>query len=163
LTGSNHLYAIGIGSNRLHGRHGRPAQVVAAAIAELDRLFGLFNASPILLNPASGGAGRDFANAVALVESPLEPPAMLRKVKQLERSFGRRPGRRWAARVLDLDLLLWSGGKHRSPGLRIPHERLRQRGFVLQPLLTVAPRWRVVEAREVRHLAHRLARRAPQG
>lgn len=157
-----HLYAIAVGSNRSHGRHGRPAQVVNAAIAELDRLFDLFSASPILLNPASGGAGRDFANAVALVESPLEPSAMLRAVKQLEYRFGRRPGRRWAARVLDLDLLLWSGGQHRSPHLRIPHERLPERSFVLQPLLAVAPRWRVSGAREVRHLAYRLARRAPR-
>ena len=157
-----HLYAIALGSNRPHGRHGRPPQVVAAAAAELDRLFGLFDASPILLNPASGGAGRDFANAVALVESPLEPSAMLRELKQLERRFGRRPGRRWGARVLDLDLLLWSGGRYRSPGLIIPHQRLAERGFVLQPLLSVAPRWRVSGAREVRHLAHSLARRAPR-
>jgi 2-amino-4-hydroxy-6-hydroxymethyldihydropteridine diphosphokinase len=162
VTGSNHLYAIALGSNRPHGRHGRPAQVVAAAVAELDRLFGLFDASPILLNPAEGGAGRDFANAVALVESPLDPPAMLRELKQLERRFGRRPGRRWGARVLDLDLALWSGGRHRSPGLRIPHQRLAERGFVLQPLLSVAPRWRVSGSAQVRHLAHRLARRAPR-
>ena len=63
-----------IGSNRPHGRYGRPAGVVEAAIARLDQEFGLFDASPIVLNPAHGGAGRDFANAVALVESDLEPP-----------------------------------------------------------------------------------------
>jgi 2-amino-4-hydroxy-6-hydroxymethyldihydropteridine diphosphokinase len=48
--------------------------VVEAAIARLDGEFGLFDASPIVLNAAHGGAGRDFANAVALVESDLEPP-----------------------------------------------------------------------------------------
>ena len=157
-----HLYAIALGSNRPHGRHGRPPQVVAAAIAELDRLFSLFDASPILLNPANGGAGRDFANAVALVETSLEPPAMLSAMKQLEREFGRRSGRRWAARVLDLDLVLWSGGSLRSPKLQIPHPRLPERSFVLQPLLAVAPRWRVTGSREVRHFAHRLARRRPR-
>ena len=157
-----HLYAIALGSNRPHGRHGRPPQVVAAAIAELDRLFSLFDASPILLNPANGGAGRDFANAVALVETSLEPPAMLSAMKQLEREFGRRSGRRWAARVLDLDLVLWSGGTLRSPKLQVPHPRLPERSFVLQPLLAVAPRWRVTGSREVHHLAHRLARRRPR-
>jgi 2-amino-4-hydroxy-6-hydroxymethyldihydropteridine diphosphokinase len=136
--------------------------VVTAAIAELDRLFGLFDASPVLLNPADGGAGRDFANAVALVESSLAPEAMLTEVKKLEQHFGRRGGRRWAARVLDLDLVLWSGGRIRSRRLQIPHPRLPSRGFVLQPLLAVAPRWRVAGATEVRHLAHRLARRLPQ-
>ena len=52
---ATHLYAIGIGSNRRHGRYGRPSGVVEAAIARLDQDFGLFNASPIVLNPAHGG------------------------------------------------------------------------------------------------------------
>ncbi|HXG81423.1 MAG TPA: 2-amino-4-hydroxy-6-hydroxymethyldihydropteridine diphosphokinase, partial [Sphingomicrobium sp.] len=98
-----HLYAIAIGSNRRHVRHGRPTGVVEAAIARLDARFDLFDASPIILNKAVGGAGRDFANAVALVESELEPLAMLTQLKQLEREFGRRPGKRWGERVLDLD------------------------------------------------------------
>ncbi len=159
---ATHLYAIGVGSNRPHGRHGRPTVVVEVAIAELDRRFTLFDASPILLNPASGGAGRDFANAVALVESSLEPEAMLGELKQLERSFGRRRGRRWAARVLDLDLLLWSGGAVRSRYLTIPHPRLAERGFALHPLLAIAPGWRAHGALTIRHLAARLARRAPR-
>ena len=60
--------------------------------------FGLFDASPIIINPADGGAGRDFANAVALVESALDPPEMLPRLKAIERAFGRRPGRRWGPR-----------------------------------------------------------------
>jgi 2-amino-4-hydroxy-6-hydroxymethyldihydropteridine diphosphokinase len=157
-----HLYAIAIGSNRPHGRHGRPAGVVEAAIAQLDAEFGLFDASPIILNAAHGGAGRDFANAVALVESDLDPPEMLRRLKTMERDFGRRRGRRWGPRVLDLDLVLWSGGKFRSRGLAIPHPQLSRRTFVLQPLSVIAPGWRVGPL-AVRHLAQRLARRAARG
>ena len=156
-----HLYAIAIGSNRPHGRHGRPAGVVEAAIARLDQEFGLFDASPIVLNPAHGGAGRDFANAVALVESDLDPPSMLRRLKQLEREFGRRRGRRWGPRVLDLDIALWSGGGFRSRRLTVPHPQLAKRSFVLQPLAAVAPRWRVGPL-TVRHLAQRLARMHPR-
>ncbi len=151
-----HLYAIAIGSNRPHGRYGRPAGVVTAAIEELDRRFALFDASPILLNPASGGAGRDFANAAALVESPLDPPAMLSALKQLERRFGRRPGRRWGPRVLDLDILLWSGGEHRSRTLTVPHAALATREFMLRPLAAIAPMWRIRGALTARHLAYRL-------
>ena len=158
-----HLYAIAIGSNRSHGRHGRPPQVVLATIAELDRRFGLFDASPLLLNPASGGAGRDFANTVALLESPLGPPEMLAALKTMEREFGRRPGRRWGARVLDLDILLWSGGKWSSRGLTIPHAALDKRDFMLRPLATLAPAWRVRDHLTARHLLHRLARPAPRG
>jgi len=155
-----HLYAIAIGSNRPHGRVGRPPQVVEAAIARLDQDFNLFDASPIILNAAHGGAGRDFANAVALVESDRNPPDMLRQLKTIEREFGRRRGRRWGPRVLDLDLVLWSGGKFRSRGLTIPHSQLASRSFVLGPLAAVAPSWRVCSL-SVRHLAYRLARRAP--
>jgi 2-amino-4-hydroxy-6-hydroxymethyldihydropteridine diphosphokinase len=160
---AKHLYAIAIGSNRPHGRFGRPAGVVEAAIARLDQDFGLFDASPIMLNAAHGGAGREFANAVALVESEAEPPEMLRHLKATERAFGRRRGRRWGPRVLDLDLVLWSGGRFSSRRLTIPHPRLDKRAFVLQPLAAIAPGWRVDGSLNVRHLAHRLARRAPRG
>ena len=163
MTGATHLYAIALGSNRPHGRHGRPAGVVEAAIARLDEEFGLFDASPIVLNSAIGGAGRDFANAVALVESPLDPPEMLRAIKGIERSFGRRRGKHWAARVLDLDIALWSGGKFRSRFLNIPHYGLKQRTFVLGPLASIAPGWRVEGSLTARHLAERLARRVPRG
>jgi 2-amino-4-hydroxy-6-hydroxymethyldihydropteridine diphosphokinase len=156
-----YLYAIALGSNRRHVRHGRPAGVVAAAIARLDAEFGLFDASPIILNQAVGGAGRDFANAVALIESALEPGALLAELKSLERDFGRRPGRRWGERVLDLDLVAWSGGRFRSRGLTIPHARLGQRLFVLGPLAAVAPEWRIDGALTVRHLLSRLGKRRP--
>jgi 2-amino-4-hydroxy-6-hydroxymethyldihydropteridine diphosphokinase len=156
------LYAIAIGSNRPHGRYGRPPGVVEAAIARLDQDFGLFDTSPIILNPAHGPAGRDFANAVALVESPLEPPTMLAQLKRIEREFGRRGGKRWGARVLDLDIVLWSGGKFRSRRLTIPHAELARRSFVLQPLAAVSPGWRIGPL-AVRHLATRLARKSPRG
>jgi 2-amino-4-hydroxy-6-hydroxymethyldihydropteridine diphosphokinase len=160
---ATHLYAVAIGSNRPHGRYGRPAAVVEAAIARLDRDFGLFDASSIVLNPAHGGAGRDFANAVALVESDLDPPAMLRRLKALEREFGRRPGKRWGPRVLDLDVVLWSGKQFRSRLLTIPHPQLARRDFVLQPLATIAPGWRVRGSLTAHHLAQRLARSTPRG
>jgi 2-amino-4-hydroxy-6-hydroxymethyldihydropteridine diphosphokinase len=161
VASATHLYAIAIGSNRPHGRFGRPPGVVEAAIARLDQEFGLFDASPIILNAAYGGAGRDFANAVALIESDLEPPEMLERLKTIERDFGRRSGRRWGARVLDLDVILWSGGQWKTHALKIPHPALEKRSFVLQPLAAIAPGWRIGGALNARHLAHRLARRRP--
>ena len=162
MQDATQLYAIAIGSNRPHGRFGRPAGVIEAAIARLDEEFGLFDSSPIVLNSAHGGAGRDFANAVALIESPLDPPEVLSRLKSLEREFGRRSGKRWGPRVLDLDIALWSGGGFRSRGLVIPHSQLANRSFVLQPLAAIAPAWRVGSF-TVAHLAHRLARRRPRG
>jgi 2-amino-4-hydroxy-6-hydroxymethyldihydropteridine diphosphokinase len=160
---ATHLYAIAIGSNRMHGRHGRPAAVVEAAIGELDDRFDLFDASPILLNPAAHGAGRDFANAVALIEADQEPQAVLAVLHSIERAFGRRPGKRWGPRVLDLDILAWDGGPVRSRTLKVPHPMLEQRSFMLIPLSQVAPGWRIRGSLTTRHLSARLARRAPRG
>ena len=161
MSEATHLYAIAIGSNRRHIRHGRPAGVVEAAVARLDAEYSLFDASPIILNKAVGGAGRDFANAVALVESELKPGAMLSSLKRIERDFGRRPGRRWGSRVLDLDLVAWDGGRFASRSLTIPHSRLEGRDFVLGPLAAIAPRWRIKGALTARHLASRLGKRVP--
>jgi 2-amino-4-hydroxy-6-hydroxymethyldihydropteridine diphosphokinase len=159
----HHLYAIALGSNRRHIRYGAPSGVVAGAMAELDRAFDLFSASPIILNPAVGGAGREFANAIALVETDLDPEPMLVALKAIESAFGRRLGKRWAARVLDLDLVAWSGGKFASRRLIIPHPRLASRDFVLGPLAAVAPGWRVIGALTPLHLAARLGKRRARG
>jgi 2-amino-4-hydroxy-6-hydroxymethyldihydropteridine diphosphokinase len=163
VSGATQLYAIAIGSNRPHGRHGRPTGVVEAAIALLDQEFDLFDAASILLNPAHGGAGRDFANSVALVESELPPPDMLARLKEIERGFGRRQGRRWGPRVLDLDIVAWSGGKWRSRGLTIPHKSASDRSFVIGPLASIAPDWPLEGTITAQHFAHRLARRSPRG
>ena len=162
MAHANHLYAVAIGSNRRHVRHGAPTGVVAAAIAELDAGFDLFAASPIILNPAIGGAGREFANAVALVETDLAPEPMLAALKSIERKFGRRPGKRWSSRVLDLDLVAWNGGKYAARRLTIPHPRLATRDFVLGPLAAIAPAWALIGALTARHLAARLGKRAPR-
>jgi len=163
MTAATPLYAIALGSNRRHGRFGAPRDVIAAAIGELEWRFDLFDVSPIILNPALGDAGRDFANAVVLIAADIAPPEMLTQLKTIEREFGRRSGRRWGARVLDLDIIAWSGGGWRGPGLTIPHPRLTQRDFVLGPLAMIAPNWRLAGPLTARHLAHRLARSAPRG
>ena len=83
-------YAIALGSNR-PGRHGGPRDEIRAALAALP---GVYAVSPILTTAPIGPSIRAFANAAALVESPLDPPAMLRMLKAVERDFGRRRGQR---------------------------------------------------------------------
>lgn len=155
-----HRYAIAIGSNRRHGRHGAPAGVVRAAIAALGNIgLRVIAASPVVPTPALGPAGRSFANAAAIVEGDIDPPALLARLKAMEAAFGRRRGRRWGARVLDLDIVLWSGGAWSGGRLIIPHRSLEQRDFVLKPLSLIAPGWRVGQgARTVRHARARLIR-----
>jgi len=131
-------YAIAFGSNR-RSRHGSPAATLRAAIAALA---GVESVSKIRATPALGPAGRSFANAVAIVDSDLEPDALLAELKEIERAFGRRAGRRWGPRVLDLDIVLWSEGAWGGPGPIIPHTEFRRRRFVLQPLAELVPDWR---------------------
>jgi 2-amino-4-hydroxy-6-hydroxymethyldihydropteridine diphosphokinase len=108
-----------------------------------------------------GPAGRGFANAVALLSSDLDPPALLARLKRVERAFGRRRGRRWGPRVLDLDIILWSQGAWAGDRLIVPHPEFRRRAFVLEPLAELAPTWRdPITGATVRQLLHRLGRRA---
>ena len=105
--------------------------------------FGTVTArSPVIATPAMGAAQRRFANAALVLESELDPPSLLAALKRTEREFGRRPGQRWGDRVLDLDIVLWSGGAWRSGGLTIPHAAFAQRRFVLDPACAIAPDWR---------------------
>ena len=155
-------YAIALGSNRRHGRHGAPAGVVRAAMGALERAgLRLLAVSPVIPTPALGPAGRSFANAAVVIETGLEPPQLLSRLKAIEAAFGRRRGRRWGPRVLDLDILLWSEGVWRGRHLVVPHRSLEQRDFVLRPLARIAPGWRVGKGpRTVRQALFRLARHA---
>ena len=149
-------YAIALGSNR-RGRHGSPEAEIAAALAALGDVVAV---SPLLRTPPLGPSKRRFANAAALIESDEGPPALLARLKAIERGFGRRRGRNWGARVIDLDIILWSGGAWSGPGLTVPHAAFRARDFVLRPLLAVAADWRdPVSGRSVRQIAARLGNR----
>ena len=151
-------YAIALGSNRC-SRHGSPAGTLRAALAGLD---GVRAVSTIRATPALGPAGRGFANAVAIVESKLTPDELLAELKAVERAFGRRGGRRWGPRVLDLDIILWSGGAWGGPGPIVPHPEYARRAFVLQPLAQIAPLWRdPLTGATVRQLLARLTAPRP--
>lgn len=105
--------------------------------------FGTVTArSPVVASAPMGAAQRRFANAVLVLESELDPPALLAACKRTEREFGRRPGQRWGDRVLDCDIILWSGGAWQTKTLSIPHPAFAQRRFVLGPACTIAPDWR---------------------
>lgn len=135
-------YLIALGSNRRHLVYGSPRQVVRAAMEELAALGTVTARSPIVTTDPLGAAQRRFANAAALLESRYDPPSLLAGLKRLEREYGRRRGRRWGDRVIDCDIVLWSGGAWRSAGLEIPHRAYRERRFVLEPARTIASGWR---------------------
>jgi 2-amino-4-hydroxy-6-hydroxymethyldihydropteridine diphosphokinase len=157
------LYAIGLGSNRRHVRYGDPRRVLMAALEALEsKDIEAVDASPIIASAPLGPSRRRYANAVALIASPLAPDAMLDHLQTIEARFGRRTGQRWSARTLDLDILLWSGGVWCDAALTIPHPALSTRNFVVTPLSIIAPQWyHPLLARTIRQLASQLARPKP--
>jgi 2-amino-4-hydroxy-6-hydroxymethyldihydropteridine diphosphokinase len=81
-----------------------------------------------------------FLNAVAEVETDLAPQPFLGRLLEIERRLGRRrDGARWGPRTIDLDLLLFGTETVDEPGLTVPHPRLAERAFVLEPLGELAP------------------------
>jgi 2-amino-4-hydroxy-6-hydroxymethyldihydropteridine diphosphokinase len=84
-----------------------------------------------------------FLNAVCRVTTGLEPPALLRFLKNVEWEIGRRPGGEpWGPRPIDLDILLYDDRVLDTPDLKVPHPRLPERAFVLVPLCELAPELR---------------------
>jgi 2-amino-4-hydroxy-6-hydroxymethyldihydropteridine diphosphokinase len=154
-------YLIALGSNIRHVRHGSPHQVIEAALAALqEQGVEVQHRSRVIASLPLGPSLRRYANAAVVVTTALDPPELLARLKAMETAFGkRRGGRPWRARVLDLDIVLWSSGIWVSPRLAIPHPAFRERAFVLRPAMDVAPDWRdPVTGLKVRHLFARLTR-----
>jgi 2-amino-4-hydroxy-6-hydroxymethyldihydropteridine diphosphokinase len=81
-----------------------------------------------------------FLNGVAALETQLGPRAVLDRLLEVERALGRsRDGPRWGPRTIDLDLLLHGDEVVDEPGLRVPHPRLAERRFALEPLAELDP------------------------
>jgi len=129
---------IGIGSNA-GDRHAHCAE----AEALLRRLpeTRLLRVSPLVeTEPAEGVAGGPFLNGVAELATALSPRELHHALRAIEDALGRPPGHpSGAARTIDLDILLYGERIVREVGLDIPHPRMAQRRFVLEPLVAIAP------------------------
>ena len=96
--------------------------------------------------PVGGPPGQaDFLNGVVVLETELEPLALLDLLQEVERDFGRDRAAevRWGPRTLDLDLLLYDDLLVDDPRLSLPHPRLEERAFVLEPLAELLPELRL--------------------
>ena len=121
---------------------GEPVRQVEAGFAALAALAGtrLIARSSLYRSAPVGYADQpDFINAVALIETVLEPQALLDALLAIERAHGRVREFANAPRTLDLDIVLYGDVVMHEPGLTIPHARMLERAFVLVPLAEVAP------------------------
>ncbi len=127
---------IGLGSNL-----DRPWQQLERAFQALDTLpeSRLAARSSLYRSAPMGPADQpDYLNAVALLETALEPLELLDRLQAIEQAQGRKRERHWGPRTLDLDLLLYDDLVMDHPRLRLPHPGIGQRDFVLIPLLELA-------------------------
>ena len=117
---------------------------IRAALDQLGRTpaVRVTKVSALLENPAVGGPDDSppFLNAVAELETTIEPEALMRRLLEIESHLGRRRTERWGPRTIDLDLLLYGDRRIDSPGLHVPHPRMAERSFVLQPMAEIAPK-----------------------
>lgn len=133
---------VGLGSNL----DGPAAQVRGAfeALAGLPRVR-LIAHSALYRNPPMGPPGQpDYINAAAGILTSLPAAELLAALQSIEHAQGRRRGGpRWGPRSLDLDLLLYGNLQLESVELTLPHPGLKDRPFVLIPLLEIAPELRL--------------------
>ncbi|TVQ87606.1 MAG: 2-amino-4-hydroxy-6-hydroxymethyldihydropteridine diphosphokinase [Chromatiaceae bacterium] len=131
------LAYIGIGANLSAPEQQVEAALQALAVLATSRLVAV---SPRYRTvPVGPVAQPDFINAVACLETRLDPGALLQALQQIELAQGRvRDGPCWGPRTLDLDLLLYNDLCLQAPGLQLPHPHLHQRAFVLIPLAAIA-------------------------
>ena len=130
------VFWLGLGANL-----GEPAEALRWAIRRLGDDGAVVEAVSALYVTAPQGVEDqpEFTNAACRVSTDLDPPAVLALAKELEAEAGRVDGPRWGPRPLDIDILAWDGGTWDDPDLVIPHPRLHERRFALQPLLEVDP------------------------
>lgn len=117
-------------------------KMLAQALEELDNhtLIRVVRSSPVYESEPWGLIGQPkFLNIIAEIETVLTPLELLHAVKSVEQFLGRTPSPRWGPRCIDIDLILWGDTVLRTTELTLPHERFRERAFVMLPLAGLAP------------------------
>lgn len=126
---------LGLGSN-LGDRDGH----LGFALARLSRVGTVLARAPVIeTDPVDCPAGGMFLNTCVCLETTLEPSELLSAATQIEQQRGRSRTTRNEPRVLDIDILLYDDLVLSQQALQIPHPRMHERGFVLEPLAEIAP------------------------
>jgi 2-amino-4-hydroxy-6-hydroxymethyldihydropteridine diphosphokinase len=132
---ASHRAAVGLGSNL--GDRRSHIDAALSAIARLGRLVAV--SSIYETAPVGGPEQGPYLNAVAVIDTDLAPIALLTCLRHVEQQQGRERRERWGPRTLDLDVLLYGHETVAMQGLTVPHPRMGERRFVLEPLVEAWP------------------------
>jgi len=132
-----HQVYIGIGSN-LGNKRGNYLEALER-IAKLPKTR-IIKESSVYESQPHGDSKEWYINGVIEIETEMKPELLLTKFKNIERAMGRKKVRkRWGARIMDLDILLYDSLIMNKKNLKIPHPEMHQRKFVLIPLSELGP------------------------
>jgi 2-amino-4-hydroxy-6-hydroxymethyldihydropteridine diphosphokinase len=136
-SGITHQVYIGIGSNV-----GNKRDNFFEAVTRLAKLpdTKVIKESSLYESEPLGDAKEWYINGAVEIETKFKPEMLLEKFKNIERAMGRKKvKKRWGARIIDLDILLYDSAVMKKKNLRIPHPEMTTRKFVLIPLSEIAP------------------------
>ncbi|MFQ5965730.1 MAG: 2-amino-4-hydroxy-6-hydroxymethyldihydropteridine diphosphokinase [Candidatus Scalinduaceae bacterium] len=128
---------VGLGSNL-----GNREKNLVSAITKINACKGIHvvNKSGFYkTKPIGGPAQPDYVNCVLELDTDITPQKLLEKCKRIESELGRTRGVRWGPRVIDIDILLYGSKVVNDHNLKIPHENMHTRIFVLEPLYEISP------------------------
>ena len=131
----DHVVYLALGTNM-----GNRAANLKEAIAALPPQMEVKAKSKVYETPPWGYADQEkFLNQVLKVKTYLEPEQLLKHLKRLEVALGRTTSFQNGPRLIDIDILFYDNLVLESPALVIPHPRVHERGFVLLPMMDIAP------------------------
>jgi 2-amino-4-hydroxy-6-hydroxymethyldihydropteridine diphosphokinase len=132
-----HQVYIGIGSNLGNKRENYLEALERIAKLPKTRII---KESSVYESQPHGDSKEWYINGVIEIETELKPELLLNKFKNIERAMGRKKVRKkWGARIIDIDILLYDSLVMNKKSLKIPHPEMHQRKFVLIPLSELAP------------------------
>lgn len=137
------MVILGLGSNLGDRKHYLRVAVERLVPLVSDmKLSHVYESAAVLLPGAPAEWNKPFLNMAISGHATLAPQALLYQLKQIETAIGRTPGKHWAPREIDLDILAIDDLCVSEVELHLPHPELLKRDFALVPLAEVAPDWK---------------------
>lgn len=148
-------YYIGLGSNL-----GEREKYLISALNEIARIGTIEKKSAIYESEPFGYKNQqNFLNAVCILKSDDDVTVLLNRLKDIEKKMGRIESARWGPRIIDLDIIDWSGEKVETEHLKIPHPEFYNRNFVLIPLADIEPDYKDRDGQSI----EKILKKCPSG